>query len=87
MLRIEFYDGKIQMMKLLEGILLDDKFKGIPKLVVTQFCRGKSRYSTMNVSDSTGSGTSGLTKNVNGQEFYSKFDSVFSPDSKQKLKK
>ena len=59
------------MMKLLEGILLDDKFKGIPKLVVTQFCRGQSMFPTM-VSDSTGSGTPGLTKNVNGQEFYSK---------------
>ena len=73
-------------MTLLEGILLDDKFKGIPKMVVTQFCRGQSMIPTM-MSDSTGSGTSGLTKNVNGQEFYSKFDSVFSPDSKQKLKK
>ena len=71
MLRIEFFDGKMQMMKLLEGILLDDKFKGIPKLVVTQFCRGQSMYSTM-TSDSNGSGTSALTKNVNGQEFYSK---------------
>ena len=69
MLRIEFYDGKIKMMTLLEKILLDDKFKGIPKLVVTQFCRGQSMFPTM-VSDSTGSGTSGLTKNVNGQEFY-----------------
>ena len=71
MLRIEFFDGKMQMMKLLEGILLDDKFKGIPKLVVTQFCRGQSMSSTM-ASDSSGTGTSGLTKNVNGQEFYSK---------------
>ena len=69
MLRIEFYDGKIQMMKLLEGILLDDKFKGIPKLVVTQFCRGQSMFPTM-VSDSTGSGTSGLTKNVNGPNIW-----------------
>ena len=86
MFRIEFYDGKIKMMTLLEKILLSEKFKTIPKLVVTQFCRGKSMFSTMQY-DSHPSGTSGLTKNVNGQEFYSKFDSVFSPDSKQKLKK
>ena len=86
MFRIQFYDGKIKVMTLLENILLDDKFKGIPKLVVTQFCRGKSMFSTMKF-DSTPSGTSGLTKNVNGQEFYSKFDSVFSHGSKQKLKK
>ena len=69
MFRIEFYDGKIKLMTLLEGILLDDKFKGIPKLVVTQFCRGQSMFPTM-MSDSTVSGNSGLTKNVNGQEFY-----------------
>ena len=57
------------MMKLLEDILVDDKFKGIPKMVVTQFCRGESMLPTMgadSVSDS------GLTKHVNGQEFYSK---------------
>ena len=65
------YDRKIKMMTLLEEILLDDKFKGIPKLVVTQFCRGQSMSPTM-VFDSTGSGTSGLTKDVNGQEFYSR---------------
>ena len=71
MLRIEFYDGKIRMMKLLEEILLDDKFKGIPKMIMTQFCRGQSMSSTM-VPDSSGTGTSGLTKNVNGQELYSR---------------
>ena len=58
MFRIEFYDGKIKMMTLLEKILLSEKFKTIPKLVVT----------TMQVT---------TTKNVNEQEFYSKFDSVF----------
>ena len=72
MLRIEFSDGsKVQMMKLLEEILLDAKFKGIPKMIVTQFCRGKSMSSTMEL-DSSGTRTSGLTKNVNGQEFYSR---------------
>ena len=66
MFRIEFYDGKIKTMTLLEEILLSEKFKTIPKLVVT----------TMQY-DSPPSETSGLTKNVNEQEFYSKFDSVF----------
>ena len=59
------------MMKLLEDILVDDKFKGIPKMVVTQFCRGESMLPTM-VADSSSTKTSGLTKHVNGQEFYSK---------------
>ena len=60
------------MMKLLEVILVDDKFKGIPKMVVTQFCRGDSMLPTM-VADSVPlTETSGLTKHVNGQEFYSK---------------
>ena len=72
MLRIEFSDGsKVQMMKLLEEILLDAKFKGTPKMIVTQFCRGKSMSSTMAV-DAFGTTASGLKKNVNGQEFYSR---------------
>ena len=61
------------MMKLLEDILVDDKFKGIPKMVVTQFCRGQSMLSTMAaVTDDTLTETSDLSKHVNGQEFYSK---------------
>ena len=58
------------MMKLLEDILVDDKFKGIPKMVVTQFCRGESMLPTMQTDGEDQ--TSGLTKHVNGQEFYSK---------------
>ena len=60
------------MMKLLKDILVDDKFKGIPKMVVTQFCRGESMLSTMVADSSSSTETSGLTKHVNGQEFYSK---------------
>ena len=60
------------MMKLLEHILVDDKFKGIPKMVVTQFCRGESMSPTMVTDSSSSTETSGLTKHVNGQEFYSK---------------
>ena len=60
------------MMKLLEKILVDDKFKGIPKMVVTQFCRGESMESTMASDSLSRPKTSGLTKHVNGQEFYSK---------------
>ena len=59
------------MIKLLEVILVDDKFKGIPKMVVTQFCRGESMLPTM-AADSSSTETSGLKKHVNGQEFYSK---------------
>ena len=60
------------MMKLLKKILVDDKFKGIPKMVVTQFCRGESMLQTMVADSSSSTETSGLTKQVNGQEFYSK---------------
>ena len=60
------------MMKLLKDILVDDKFKGIPKMVVTQFCRGESMLPTMVADSSSSTETSGLTKQVNGQEFYSK---------------
>ena len=54
------------MMKLLEPILIEKKFKAIPKMVVTQFCRGDSMNSTMKA-DSSGPETSGLTKEINGQ--------------------
>ena len=65
--RIEFSDGsEIQMMKLLEPILLEEKFKSIPKMVITQFCRGQSMQSTA-FADS-----SDLAKEVNGQEFFFK---------------
>ena len=60
------------MMKLLKKILVDDKFKGIPKMVVTQFCRGESMLPTMVADSSSLTKMSGLTKHVNGQEFYSK---------------
>ena len=60
------------MMKLLESIFVDKKLRGMPKMVVTQFCRGESMLPTM-VADSVPlTETSGLTKHVNGQEFYSK---------------
>ena len=54
------------MMKLLEPILLEEKFKSIPKMVITQFCRGQSMQSTT-IADS-----SDLAKEVNGQEFFFK---------------
>ena len=65
--RIKFSDGsEIQMMNLLQPILLEEKFKSIPKMVITQFCRGQSMHSTA-FADS-----SDLAKDVNGQEFFSK---------------
>ena len=60
------------MMKVLEDILVNDKFKGIPKMVVTQFCRGESMLPTMVTDSSSSTELSGLTKHVNGQEFYPK---------------
>ena len=70
--RIEFSDGsQIQMTKLLEPILIEKKFKAIPKMVVAQFCRGKSMDPTVK-KDRSGPGTSGLTKEINGQKCFSK---------------
>ena len=44
---IQFSDGKaIKLLKLLEPILVSSKFRGIPKLVICQFCRGGSMNST-----------------------------------------
>ena len=54
------------MMELLEPILIETKFKAIPKMVVTQFCRGRSMHSTAMV-DGSGPETSGLTTEINGQ--------------------
>ena len=59
------------MMKLLEPILIEKKFKAIPKMVVTQFCRGESMSQTM-MEDGSGPETSDLTKEVNGQVCFSK---------------
>jgi len=53
-------------MELLEPILIETKFKAIPKMVVAQFCRGSSMCSTMMVDGSD------LTKEVNGQVCFSK---------------
>ena len=59
------------MMELLKPILIETKFKAIPKMVVAQFCRGSSMCSTMMV-DGSGPETSDLTKEVNGQACFSK---------------
>ena len=43
-LSILFSDNKaIQLDKLIEPILLNPKFKSKPKMVISDFCRGKSR--------------------------------------------
>ena len=68
--RILFSDqSQIQMMKLLEPILVEKKFKAIPKMVLTQFCRGDSMHSTM-VADRSIPTTSDLTEEINGQESF-----------------
>ena len=59
------------MMKLLEPILIEKKFKAIPKMVVTQFCRGDSMHATA-MTDASGPDNSGLTKEINGQAYLSK---------------
>ena len=60
-------------MKLLEPILKEKKFKAIPKMVVTQFCRGESMHEHATVkADRSGPGTSGLTKEINRQKCFSK---------------
>ena len=70
--RIEFSDeSQIKMTKLLEPILIEKKFKAIPKMVVTQFCRGRSMHSTT-VVDRSGPETSGLTNEINGQACFFK---------------
>ena len=54
------------MMKLLEPILISEKFKSIPKMIITQFCRGKSMYQTM-VTDGS---SQDLSDRVNFQEWF-----------------
>ena len=49
------------MLKLMESIFNSDKLKGVPKMIVTQFCRGEFMNSTTQL-DSVK-----LSKNVNGQ--------------------
>ena len=52
------------MLKLMEPVFNSEKFNGIPKMIITQFCRGESMHSTTQF-DSVK-----MSKNVNGQERY-----------------
>ena len=52
------------MMELLKPFLMEEKFKSIPKLILTQFCRGKSLESTME----TDALNTDLSTKVNAQE-------------------
>ena len=54
------------MMTLLEPILNDEKLKSIPKMVLTQFCRGDSMLPTMMTDDSS----EDLSSAVNAQECF-----------------
>ena len=51
------------MLTLMEPILKNEKFRGVPKLIVSQFCRGTFMNSVA-VTDSN----EALSKEVNGQE-------------------
>jgi hypothetical protein len=45
--KIQFTDGQMEkMLKILEPILIKKKLKAIPKLVITQFCRGSDMAAT-----------------------------------------
>ena len=48
----------------MEPVFNSDKLNGIPKMIITQFCRGESMHSTTQF-DSVK-----MSKNVNGQECY-----------------
>ena len=68
---IEFSDGQqIQLMELLGPILFERKFKSIPKMIINQFCRGKSLYKTAFADDLQNGKRYGLTNKVNDQEWF-----------------
>ena len=54
------------MMDLLKPILLEEKFKSIPKMIITQFCRGDSMVETQVVE--TDGTCENLSDRVNPQE-------------------
>ena len=49
------------MLKLMEPIFCSKDLKGIPKMIITQFCRGESMMPTTQIDKVT------LSKDVNGQ--------------------
>ena len=62
--RFSFSNGdEIRMLTLMQPILKSEKFRGIPKLVVSQFCRGRFMNDVAVMDD-----IEALSKEVNGQE-------------------
>ena len=76
-LRIETSDGKsIRLLEILKSILVSPKFRGIPKLVICQFCRGNFMNSAAMTDGQQ------MTDRVNGQE---RFTRKFLKDDSLKL--
>ena len=59
------------MLKLMEPIFNSEKLNGVPKMIITQFCRGESMISTTQFDSVT------TSKHVNGQASDSFISSKF----------
>ena len=74
--RIQFSDRKIQFIKLIEPLLSKPKLATIPKLVLTQFCRGDDMMWSAYLDRDESRTTDQLSTNVNPQELMTNFDEI-----------